>query len=204
MRHFLSVVLALVLTPLIYVSAGYSAVKFEEANAQSAFELAPAALGLAAAFVAGGLYALLVMARLSPLGPVLAGLAYLGLTIWALFDLTGFHDRVQGDLFGVTGLLHVPVGFDTALLAVPLLATVFSPRRWRRSVSPDTAETASAAPAYGATPGSAAPKYDTEPPSVAPSYQSPLYAPSSPPTYPASSTTQSNPTVNDPDRTRFM
>ena len=33
-----------------------------------------ALVGLVAAFVGGGLYAVLVMARLSPVGPVLAGL----------------------------------------------------------------------------------------------------------------------------------
>jgi hypothetical protein len=203
MRHLLSVVLALVLTPLIYVSAGYSAVKFEEANATGTIAVAPAALGLIAAFVAGGLYALLVMARLSPLGPVLGGLAYLGVTLWALFDLTGFHSAVPGDLFGVKGLLHVPVGFGTAMLAVPLLVTVFSPRRWRRSVTPE-AETAPVSP-YGSAPGSAAPG---EPPSVAPSYQSPLYPPPASPAYPGGSTpvgpAKQPDTLDDPDRTRYM
>lgn len=202
MRHVLSVVLALVLTPLIYVSAAYSAVKFGEANAQGNIELVPGVLGLLAAFVAGGLYALLVMARLSPVGPVLAGLVYLGLTIWALLDLSGFRGALPADLFGVDDLLHVPVGFGTALLAVPLLATVFSPRRWRRSAEP-AAASFQAAPTYPTSPGSAAPVYDTQP-SAAPSYEPSVYTPSATPTYPSSAPTQAWAAVDDDaDRTRL-
>jgi hypothetical protein len=131
MRHVLSIVVAVMLTPLIYMAAGFSAIKFGDANEQGSIEIGSAALGLVAAFVAGGLYALLVMTRLSPAGPVLAGLIYLGITLWRLLDLDGFRSAVPGDLFGVDELLHVPAGYGTALLAVPLLFTVFSPRRWR-------------------------------------------------------------------------
>jgi hypothetical protein len=131
MRHLLSAGLALVLTPLIYISAGFSAIKFGEANEIGRLEAAPAALGLVAALIAGGLYALLVMGRLSPVGPFLAGLLYLGVTLWRVFDYEGFAGRFPDDLFGVDNLLLVPAGFGTALLAVPLLFTIASTSRWR-------------------------------------------------------------------------
>jgi hypothetical protein len=131
MRHLLSAALALVLAPLIYVSAGFSAVKFGEANEVGRIEAAPAALGLLAALVAGGLYALLVMGRLSPVGPFLGGLLYLGVTLWRVFDYAGFARTFPDDLLGVESLMQVPAGFGTALLAVPLLFTIVSAGRWR-------------------------------------------------------------------------
>jgi len=137
MRHLVSVALAVVLTPLIYISAGFSAIKINAANELGQVDVEPAALGLAAAFLAGGLYALLVMARLSPIGPFLAGLAYLGVTLWSVFDERGFRGAVPDDLFGQTRLLEVPAGFGTALLAVPLLITIASPARWRATPSGD-------------------------------------------------------------------
>ena len=173
MRHVMSIVLAVVLTPLIYISAGYSAIQVGEANELGRIQFGPAALGLLSAFLAGGLYALLVMARLSPVGPVLSGLLFLGVTLWRLFGLDGFLTTVPGDLFGVDGLLHVPAGFGTALLAVPLLVTVFSPRRWRGSAQPAPV-TYEAAPAYTTQPGSTAPAYQT-PGYQTPGYQTPEY-----------------------------
>ena len=69
MRHLWSLVLALVLTPLIYIAAGVSAVRLSDARGLGS----TAVIGLVAALVAGGLYALLVMVHLSPVGPVVAG-----------------------------------------------------------------------------------------------------------------------------------
>jgi hypothetical protein len=131
MRHLLSAALALVLAPLIYMSAGFSAIKFGEANEFGRIEAAPAALGLLAALVAGGLYALMVMGRLSPVGPFLAGLLFLGVTLWRVFDYPGFARSFPDDLPSVENLMQVPAGFGTALLAVPLLFTIVSAGRWR-------------------------------------------------------------------------
>jgi hypothetical protein len=189
MRHVLSVVLGIVLAPLIYIAAGVSAVKFTESRVGGSLELAPTAIALSAALAAGGLYALLVMARLSPVGPVLAGLIYLGATIWALVSPSSFTDTLPGDLFSVEGALYAPVGMGTVILAVPLLVTVFSPRRWRRYANGGAAVGGyQASPVY-TTPGSAAPAYDTQSPfdqPTIPTYQPPSYNPPvyTPPTYP--------------------
>src|SRR5687767_1047495 len=120
MRHLLSVVLGLVLAPLIYIAAGIAAVKFTESRVDGSLDLLPTAIAMGAALAAGGLYALLVMARLSPLGPVLAGLIYLGATIWALISPSSFTSTLPGDLFSVEGALYTPVGMGTVILAVPL------------------------------------------------------------------------------------
>ncbi len=180
MRHLWSLALSLVLTPLIYVAAGLSAVKFGDAGGLGA----SAGLGLLAAFLAGGLYALLVMGRLSPVGPIVAGLVYLGVTLWAVLNRAGFESVIPADIAGQKGVLHVPVGMGTALLAAPLLLTVFSPRRWRSSDQP-AARTYDAAPAYADVDASAAPTYSTSTPSAAPTYASPSYSATSAPSYPA-------------------
>jgi hypothetical protein len=159
MRHLLSLVLGLVLAPLIYIAAGYSAIKLDDSHTGGQLHAVPAVLGILAALIAGGLYALLVMARLSPVGPVLAGLLYLGITLWAEFGQSSFLDTIPQRAFGVDGLLRVPVGFGVILLAVPLLFTIFSPRRWRRFAQPAPIGF-QAAPAYSTSPGdSAAPAY---------------------------------------------
>jgi hypothetical protein len=168
MRHLLSLLLGLVLAPIVYVCAGFSAAWFAQAATQGDTDIVKALLGLAAALVAGALYAVLVMARLSPVGPVLAGLLYLGVGGWAIADQRGFDGAVPGTLLAVNGVLHAAVPFGTSLLAVPLLATIFSPRRWRRTAHP-VATSVDAGPVYPPAPGSAAPTYGT-PDGAAPAY----------------------------------
>lgn len=172
MRHLWSFLLSLLLTPLIYISAGFSAVKFSQATGLGQ----NAVLALAGAFVAGGLFALLVMARMSPVGPIFGALVYLGVTMWALLDAKSFTDVIPADLFGQKNLLHVPVGFGTALLAAPLLFTVFSPGRWRGA--PAGPPSFDAAPAYPPPPFSAAPAYHPDSTlNAAPTYEPPVYTP---------------------------
>ena len=193
MRHLWSLVLSLVLTPLIYVSAGLSAVKFGDARGLGM----TAGLGLLWAFVAGALYALLVMARLSPVGPIAAGLIYLGVTFWAVLDRGGFESVIPADILGQKGIMHVPVGMGTALLAAPLLLTVFSARRWRSTEAPP-AVSYDAAPVYAEVDTSAAPSYPTTVPSAAPTYAAPGYAAPTyePPVYtPPSSASTYTPTT---------
>jgi hypothetical protein len=195
MRHLWSLLLALALTPLIYAAAGVSAVRLADARGLGT----AAGIGLAAGLVAGGLYAVLVMMQLSPVGPLFAGLTYLGVTVWALLDRDGFSSVIPADLFGELGALHRPVGMGTALLAAPLILTVFSARRWRGAATPATgpydaapsysSSVPSAAPSYTDTYVSAAPSYapSTSVDAGAPSYEPPVYTP---PTYVPGSETQ--------------
>ncbi|HZN20257.1 MAG TPA: hypothetical protein VFB84_19010 [Micromonosporaceae bacterium] len=139
MRHFGSVLLSLVLAPLIWLSAGVGASKLAEGLADDP-DRRSAFVGLVAIGVGGLLYSLLVLSRLSPLGPVLVGLAFGGATVWAVVAANSFRDMVPEDFLGVSGAGRLPASGYAALLAVPLLATIFSARRWRRyDYEPDEA-----------------------------------------------------------------
>src|SRR6266545_1258901 len=155
MRHLVSIIVSLLVTPVVYVLTGVGLVKFGEASGSSgATKFTALTIALIALLVAGILYSLLVLARLSPLGLVLAGLALFSATMWAILSTDSFRDTVRG-----TG--WAPASGVAALLAVPLLATIASPRRWRRYATPGAAVASySAAPSYStAYPQSAAPSY---------------------------------------------
>jgi len=160
MRHLGSLVLCLVVGGIFYVLAGISGSKWVEAESTSGADRYGAfAISLAAALVAGGLYGLLVLARLSPIGTVLAGLLFLGIGLWSFFSLSSFTDVVPHDILGVKNAGLGAAGPLSLLVAMPLLLTLFSPRRWRR---------------WGSAPAAVAPAPGYTPPPVAPnSYQSP-------------------------------
>jgi hypothetical protein len=207
MRHLLSLVLGLVLAPLIYIAAGFSADHLGSVDINKGVALGTALLGLAYALAAGGLYSVLVMARLSPFGPVLAGLLYLGVSVWVAVAPSNFLHTLPKSFLGNASVLIVPAGWGTAVLAVPLLLTIFSPRRWRRSAqpalvgyqaapiySPTTTASPYESPVY--TPSSAAPAYSPLP-AQATTYASPAGPPPyTPGTY--ETPTLTNPTVTTP------
>jgi hypothetical protein len=134
MRHLLSLALALVLIPLIYIATGYGLVRSAKVGAGS-LDLGTGVAAVAAFAVAGSLYAVLMLARLSPAGLVLGGLALLGASVWAFFGTRSFLDTMPSSLLGQRGVMLAAAG-SGAVLAVPLLATVASPRRWRRGDEP--------------------------------------------------------------------
>ncbi|GAB3799226.1 hypothetical protein [Micromonospora zhanjiangensis] len=74
---------------------------------------------------------MLVTARISPVGPALAGLVYLALAGWLAAD----PERVRQVLLGLypagDPMLLRPAEGLAALLGVPLVATVLRTRRWR-------------------------------------------------------------------------
>ncbi|MDQ7907721.1 hypothetical protein RB614_24675 [Phytohabitans sp. ZYX-F-186] len=148
MRHAGSLLLSLFLAPLIWVGAGYGLTEVNRARVQFAggFQI-EIVLGLLALLAAGGLYALLTMARLSPIGPALIGIVFVVLAAWSAFDPASYFDTMPTDLRrGDFALTYPALGYS-ALLAVPLLATLLSPRRWRRYAHP-AAGTPVAAPPY--------------------------------------------------------
>jgi hypothetical protein len=178
MRHLLSLLLAIVLTPVVFLASGYANIKFAEAATGG--KLVPMLLTVAAILVAGLAYSVLILARLSPVGTVLAGLALLGAVGWALVDLDSYLEVTPDKFLGVRDLLTAPIDGLTAVIAVPLVLTIASPRRWRRYANRPAAGPASAAPAYPTQPG--APTYS---PSYSPAYTPPSSTPYSP--YPADS-----------------
>lgn len=162
MRHLGSLVLCLILAPVIYLLTGTAVAKWVEAEINSSGTKHYTALSVAilAALFAGGLYGVLVLMRLSPVGTVLAGLVFLGVAFWAMFDRKGFLDTMPSTVLGVRGAAGA-AGPVTAVLAVPLLMTVFSPRRWRR---------------WGNAPAAVAPSPGYSPPPTMPLYGTTQYS----------------------------
>jgi hypothetical protein len=161
-RHIGSFLLSIIFAPAIFLLTGAGLSAFGSTlsiGAKNPVLTAAAALG--ALLLAGLLYGILIMVRLSPIGPFLAGLGFLLASSWVLIDLTSYQqlfDLVQIDRAGSVG--EQGLGF---LLAVPLIATVFSPRRWRRY---DTAE---------AQPGTYAPPAHAQQPGYPPGYPQQQY-----------------------------
>ena len=165
MRHLGSFVLCLITAAAVYVLMGVAAVKFYETQTTDSGGKHWAALGitLVAALAAGGLYSLMVLARLSPIGTVFAGLLYLGVGLWSFLAPENFLKTVPRDVPGVDNALTGGAGPLLFVLAFPLLLTVFSPRRWRR---------------WGSAPAAVAPAPGYRPPPITPnSFQEPSYAP---------------------------
>ncbi len=153
MRHLGSIVLALLLASATWVLTGVGISKFAEARADSAGFGIDLAVGLAAILGAGVCYALLILPRLSPIGPVLAGLGLLGLVVWRVADLAEFDRVVPADFLNVQAALRNPAEGYAALLALPLIGTMFSPRRWRRYEHRPVEEAAPITPAFQTAPG---------------------------------------------------
>src|SRR5262245_202421 len=126
MRHLGSVLLSIVLAPVIYVLTGIGTVKLlaQLARFDTRFSVT-LLVGLVTLLAAGGLYALLAQARLSPIGPVLAGLAYLVFGILGLVT-SWLPAKLPHAVFGVPGAAQEPLAGITLLLAVPLLLTAVS------------------------------------------------------------------------------
>jgi hypothetical protein len=181
MRHLGSLALSLLLTPIMWVLGGIGIVKFAESWQTNDVDYLAVAVGLAALLGAGTAYTLLVLPRLAPVGPALAGLVLLGSGVWAIVDRDSFVDIVPADLLGVETAGYQPAAF-APVVAVPLLCMLASPRRWRRRDEP-----AIGAPAYPMFPPR--PPYQG-PPAAAPispgeQATTPIYTPpAAPPSWP--------------------
>ncbi|WP_199515642.1 hypothetical protein [Nucisporomicrobium flavum] len=129
MRHLRSILYALVLAPATWILCG---VGFDQdLTGRARDNGGPESLGgLLLLLLAGAAYAILLFAPISPAGPLAAGLAFLGIGAWA---------RIAPDSYaGVWPAEITKDGFNVStpgyglvlLLAVPLLCTALSARRW--------------------------------------------------------------------------
>ena len=157
MRHLGSIVLAIVFAPLMYLLAGAGQVKFVAGTAGASTDWTDVSIGIGALIVAGALYSILVMARISPLGPFTAALLFIGVELWAVFDQAGLIKLLGTSTIGVHGAQEAPLSGLALFIAVPLIATIMSPRRWRASSTPVSVYD-DGTPTYGGT-ASAAPAY---------------------------------------------
>lgn len=115
MRHFRSILYAVVLAPAVWVLVA------------AGLAHQPTLTGALLLLLGGVAYGILALAPISPLGPALAGLAFLAAGVWAVEDAAGYasvwpHDRLD---------LNRPGHGPAVLLAAPLLLTALNVRRWR-------------------------------------------------------------------------
>jgi hypothetical protein len=175
MRHLGSLVLSLIAGALIYVLLGVTFAKWGEALSETGgTKYGAFAISILAALVAGALYSVLVLARLSPLGLVLLGLLYYVVAFWAFFGQSSFADIMPHSIAGVQNAGLIAAGPHLLLLGTPLLATIFSPRRWRKWGSAPAA----VAPAPGYSPAPVGPGgYQAPPAPAAGGFGAPNYGP---------------------------
>jgi hypothetical protein len=135
MRHLRSIFYALVLAPCIWVLL---AVGFTDdlSSRGRDFFAAESISGLLLLIFSGILFSILAAGPVSPAGPVLAGAAYLGVTIWA-FNAPASYASLWAPEVAKEGFDLSRPGYGlAAVLAVPLLGTALSARRWARYEPP--------------------------------------------------------------------
>jgi hypothetical protein len=129
MRHLLSIVISLVSAPIIYLATGFGMAKWAEAGATGG-DTDPVLQAVAGFVVAAGVLGALLISRLSPVGPALAGVAFLGVGFWAVYDGPSFRDvfnfsLLDEDAIDTAAILVAP------LIGLALLGTLFHVNRWR-------------------------------------------------------------------------
>jgi virulence-associated protein VagC len=135
LRHIRSILYALVLAPVLWVLTGVGFNHDLTTRGRGTFAVESYA-GLLLLLLAGAAYGILVFAPVSPAGPLVAGLSFLGIAVWALSApdsyAGAFSPSVTKDGFD----LSRPGYGLAALLAVPLICTALSARRWARYEPP--------------------------------------------------------------------
>jgi len=134
-RHFRSILYALVLAPAVWVLVGVGLTHDLTARGRDGFAV-ESFTGLLLLVLGGAAYGILLFAPISPAGPFLAGVAYLVIGIWAI--------QAPSAYGGVWPAGVTKPGFDlsrpgyglAALLAVPMILTVLSARRWAKYEPP--------------------------------------------------------------------
>ena len=131
MRHLGSLLAALVVAPVAWVLLAFGQTQFVWGNGSALGSWPERALALAAA---GLLLGLVATTRISPVGPLVVGVAYTGYAVAALWR-RGVHDAMPDPvtIAGRTADLHAPVDTGTAIVVgVLLLVAAVSIRRWQR------------------------------------------------------------------------
>ncbi|WP_212997418.1 hypothetical protein [Winogradskya consettensis] len=130
MRHLRSVLYALVLAPAAWILCG---VGFDHDLTGRALDNGggPESVGgPLLLLLAGAAYAILLLAPISPAGPLLAGLAFLGVGFWARSAPDAYAGLWPADIAKDGFNLSTPGYGLVMLLAVPLICTALSSRRW--------------------------------------------------------------------------
>jgi hypothetical protein len=125
-RHLMSLVVALVLGAATYILLG---IFLDKTGAPGSGWSLDTVIGLICGAGAGLAYALMVLPRMSPLGPFLVGVVFAGAYGWLHADPSSFAGTIPDVILDSSRVGAVPL---LAIFALPLLATVFMVDRWRR------------------------------------------------------------------------
>jgi hypothetical protein len=135
MRHLVSLMFGLLLAPVIWFLAALGHYRLLAAlprNGQAAGSVTELALGALLIVAAGVWLGLLLGTRLSPVGPALAGLAWLGFGAAFILDVQTIAGLLPDGPTGQDGLYTLPLEHGYAfLVGTALLVPLFSPARWR-------------------------------------------------------------------------
>jgi hypothetical protein len=130
-RHLISLLLGLVIAPAVWIAAGLGQARLMEAT-DPEITLRGAFVPLAVLAGAGLVFGLIATTRVSPAGPLVAGLLLLGIQIAYLArpeTVTGFLPK---KILGTEGALTLPAATGLgAVLGVGLMVALFSLGRWR-------------------------------------------------------------------------
>lgn len=134
MRHLGSLALSAVAGPVLYVCLGLGTVRLDRATDRLANGTRSGSLdlvvGLGLVLLAGLLLWLLLGIRFSPIGPVLVGAGLAALGVLAVVAPTRLARALPEELLGADGV-HTAPPSALLLVALPLVGTVLSKRRWR-------------------------------------------------------------------------
>ncbi|GIG89429.1 hypothetical protein [Plantactinospora endophytica] len=129
MRHLGSLLFGLVIAPIVWVLAGIGLIRFNGGITQD--RTGDMILGFVVILLVGGLLAVLLLPRWSPIGPAAAGLLFMAMALWSMVDFGSMTEVMPRSFLGVDFALTAPAGALATLLAVLLGATVLVPHRWR-------------------------------------------------------------------------
>jgi hypothetical protein len=143
MRHIATVIAAVVIAPLAWLLIAFGQTETVKAVSAGSYSVGHLVRPLVLLAAAGILVGLIATLRFSPLGAVLAGLAYTASYVLLMVH-HGTVDQVLGYTLKIAGEhadLRVPVQNGTSLvLGGLLLVAVVSVKRWRRWPNPEAAE----------------------------------------------------------------
>jgi hypothetical protein len=127
---------ALVLAPAVWVLCGVGFTGDLIGRARDASGTIETFVGLLLLLLAGAAYAILIFAPISPAGPTLGGLAFFGIGLWA-FAAPSSYAGVWPSTVSKNGFDLSRPGYGLALLlAVPMICTALSARRWAKYEPP--------------------------------------------------------------------
>lgn len=129
MRHFRSILYALVLAPAVWILCGVGFDQDLTGRARDNGGL-ESLTGMFLLLLAGAAYAILLFAPISPAGPLLAGAAFLGAGSWARFAPEPYAALWPANVAKPGFDLSTPGYGLVVLLAVPMICTALSARRW--------------------------------------------------------------------------